>query len=42
MDKELEDIRKINKQAIDHGSYKITNGKISYLLPVVMSNDCRD
>ena len=42
MDKELKEIRRINKEAIDHGSYRITNSKNSHLLPVVMSNDCRD
>ena len=42
MDKELKEIRRINKEAIDHGSYRIINSENSHLLPVVMSNDCRD
>ena len=42
MDKELKEIRRINKEAIDHGSYKIANKENSHLLPVVMSSDCRD
>ena len=40
--KELEEIIRINKEAIDHGSYRIINLESSHLLPVVMSNDCRD
>ena len=42
MDKELEEIIRINKESIDHGSYRIINSENSHLLPVVMSNDCRD
>ena len=42
MDKELEEIIRINKESIDHGSYRIINLENSHLLPVVMSNDCRD
>ena len=42
MDQEIKEIRRINKEAIDHGSYRIINSENSHLLPVVMSNDCRD
>ena len=42
MEKELTEISRINKQSIDHGSLRITNSEHSHLLPIVMSNDCRD
>ena len=42
MEQELKEIQRINKEAIDYESYKITNSENSHLLPIVMSNDCRD
>ena len=38
----MKEIKRINKEAIEHGSYRITNSENSHLLPIVMSNDCRD
>jgi len=42
MNQELIDIQKINKEAIKHGSFKITNLNSSYLLPVTMPNNSRE
>jgi hypothetical protein len=42
MEQEMIEIQRINKEAIEHGSYRITNSEHSHLLPIVMSNDCRD
>ena len=42
MQQELNEIKRINKESIDNGSFRITNSENSHLLPVVMSNDCRD
>ena len=38
----MTEIHRINKEAMEHGSYRITNSEHSHLLPIVMSNDCRD
>ena len=38
----LKEINRINREAIDHGNFRIINSENSHLLPVVMSNDCRD
>jgi hypothetical protein len=42
MEKEITEIKRLNDEAIKHGSYRITNSDHSHLLPIVMSNDCRD
>ena len=42
MKQELKEINRINREAIDQGNFRIINSENSHLLPVVMSNDCRD
>ncbi len=42
MEYELMEIKRLNKEAINHGCYRITNSQYSHLVPIVMSNDCRD
>jgi hypothetical protein len=42
LENEITEIQRINEEAMKHGSYRITNSEHSHLLPIVMSNDCRD
>ena len=42
LEQEMKEIQRINKQAIDHGSYFFYNKWEAHMLPIVMSNDCRD
>jgi hypothetical protein len=41
-EKEMEELQRLNKMAIDHGSYRNCNKKLAFLLPIVLSNDCRE
>ena len=38
----MKEIERINKQAIAHGSYYFLNKWEAEMLPISMSNDCRN
>jgi hypothetical protein len=42
MEREMEEVERIIKQSIEHGSYSISNIKETHLLPIIISNDYRD
>jgi hypothetical protein len=41
-DYEMEELQRLNKMAIEHGNYRNCNSDYAYLLPIILSNDCRE
>ena len=38
----MSELKRLNKMALDHGTYRNCNSDYSFLLPIVLSNDCRE